>query len=645
MMSRKAVRLPSSLISLIASHIPRRPPRPPPVPSASFSPAASSSHASPLPLHAGAARISFDKTTHQRLNAVSQAIVISPISNHVPLSLAHSLLNDTPAPSPCSSTTALLFRQRLYTTLVTTLLKHRHPLSAVYSLLRRSLAEDVPLSTATLTQILRFALDSDLSGRLVAELLPALPQEMDDELLTLVLHAVTRTANPGAEALERIIEDCLSLRGISSEQEWPLAMWDVLMSAHARQFDFRGGVALLARFKHVLRGHAVEGEPWTEPQRAAISRPYISLMALWINSRYSPSETRAPRSGPRLGSGVPSRLADDLEGVLGTQPPVAFMNVWMNAERVAENHRTAAEVWERLSGWDMWEPGPPISQSTHSTQSTQNIQNTRSKPDISHSPDATSYATLFKLYKPTSQSPPRRALGHLLSSRPLITTSSLNSALSAVLSVPAPDLPAAFLLLEHLSHGVFPDTRTVDIVAAGLVRAWRGGLPIFTRDQEERSEVFRPRLDAWGKNGFRGKTKRELHEGLSINEWDMISHTLHRLRLRSQTRSESALLPVGRPLARLTAQRVATALQAEDDDHVHGDNSSAESNPLAEVVTRRFQPARNEDAKALLSPLKRLLQKAVVLSYARRPEMRGVLGGVIFKQAMAEVRRDALGRE
>jgi hypothetical protein len=282
----------------------------------------------------------------------------------------------------------------------------------------------------------------------------------------------------------------------------------------------------------------------------------------------------------------------------------------------------------------MWEPGPPISQSTHSTQSTQNIQNTRSKPDISHSPDATSYATLFKLYKPTSQSPPRRALGHLLSSRPLITTSSLNSALSAVLSVPAPDLPAAF-----------PDTRTVDIVAAGLVRAWRGGLPIFTRDQEERSEVFRPRLDAWGKNGFRGKTKRELHEGLSINEWDMISHTLHRLRLRSQTRSESALLPVGRPLARLTAQRVATALQAEDDDHVHGDNSSAESNPLAEVVTRRFQPARNEDAKALLSPLKRLLQKAVVLSYARRPEMRGVLGGVIFKQAMAEVRRDALGRE
>lgn len=644
-MSRKAVRLPSSLISLIASHVPRRPPRPP-VPSAPSSPAVSSSHASPpLPSHAGATRISFDRTTHQRLNAVSQAIVTSPISNHVPLSLAHSLLNDTPAPSPCSSTTALLFRQRLYTTLITTLLKHRHPLSAVYSLVRRSLAEDVPLSTATLTQILRFALDSDLSGRLVAELLPALPQEMDDELLTLVLHAVTRTASPGAEALERIIQDCLSLRGISSEEEWPLAMWDVLMSAHARQLDFRGGVALLARFKHVLRRHAMEGEPWTEPQRAAVARPYISLMALWINSRYSHSETGAPRSGPRLGSGVPSRLADDLEGVLGTQPPVAFMNVWMNAERVAENHRTAAEVWERLSGWDMWEPGAPVAQSTRSEQSAQNTQSTQSQPDSSLSPDATSYAILFKLYKPTSQSPPRRALGHLLSSRPLITTSTLNSALSAVLSVPAPDLPAAFLLLEHLSHGVFPDTRTVDIVAAGLVRAWRGSLPTFTRDQEERSEVFRPHLDASGKIGYRGKTKRELHEGLSINEWDMISHTLHRLRPRSQSRSESGLLPVGRPLARLTAQRVATALQAEQEDHVSGGHIVAESSTLAEVETRHFQPARSEDAKALLSPLKRLLQKAVVLSYARRPEMRGVLGGVIFQQAMAEVRQDAFGRE
>jgi hypothetical protein len=66
---------------------------------------------------------------------------------------------------------------------------------------------------------------------------------------------------------------------------------------------------------------------------------------------------------------------------------------------------------------------------------------------------------------------------------------------------------------------------------------------------------------------------------------------------------------------------------------------------LAEVETRRFEPARSEDAKSLLSPLKRLLQKAVVLSYAHRPEMRGVLGGVIFKQAMAEVRRDAFGRE
>jgi hypothetical protein len=99
-------------------------------------------------------------------------------------------------------------------------------------------------------------------------------------------------------------------------------------------------------------------------------------------------------------------------------------------------------------------------------------------------------------------------------------------------------------------------------------------------------------------------------------------------------------------LARLTAQRVATALQAEKEDvHVHGDNSVAESNPLAEVETRRFEPARSEDAKSLLSPLKRLLQKAVVLSYAHRPEMRGVLGGVIFKQAMAEVRRDAFGRE
>jgi hypothetical protein len=153
---------------------------------------------------------------------------------------------------------------------------------------------------------------------------------------------------------------------------------------------------------------------------------------------------------------------------------------------------------------------------------------------------------------------------------------------------------------------------------------------------------------------------KELHEGLTLAEWDLVSHALHRLRRTPD--GDERLLPVGKPLARLTEERMTVAVegdlryQTRCREHAHreeGSNGVASmmsgnsSDPLQHCDTRQYTPVPSargkEDAKELLLPLKQLLQRAIVLDHARKPGMQYLTSDVVFKKVIAEAEADIYG--
>jgi hypothetical protein len=356
-----------------------------------------------------------------------------PTKPQVALGAAHRLLNDQQsAPSTSSRIDYIVRKQRLYERIIRAFASN--PTSAevtISSIYQRLLQEDIPPSTEILKIVLGTALKNgtpimpilrSLVGRNVG-----LPEEVDTHLLLLVIKGMAREVNIEPKELERVMDDCLSTK----RGERPMGFDEILVESYGRKGDLRSITNLLSR--HAQR-----------PSRGVLSL-YIKALTQWIDN---PDLRRK-----RRGSLFPRALAKDLIKIYGgaEKLPLEWLNAWMNGERIANNLKTALNVWNVI---------------TSSTQ-----------------PDQTTYSIYFRLLKllpPDEGYRLRQAVKSLLDvNQPKFDIKLLEHALGAAFT--HNDLPLVLLLArqldytpdQHLKNKLSPSARVIDILSAGFIRSQR----------------------------------------------------------------------------------------------------------------------------------------------------------------------------
>ena len=233
-------------------------------------------------------------------------------------------------------------------------------------------------------------------------------------------------------------------------QFWPGYLWQRLIS----YCDLDTAFQLLDQYKGIITTSKRKlPHPLSVMQVESISKPFAAVLRLWC----------ACLTSDRRASKTPSQVAHDLVQLVGDENlPVLFLNQWLNAERIAENHSTAWSIWERFD-------------------ITTNMYQHSDRPK----PDKQTWTVFFKLQKTAEHQCSRQTWKALFNTvHPLdITTHLLNSALSELMTDGRAgvchDLPALLFLMSKFDCaaepqcGPPPDARTIDIVAAGLIRIWR----------------------------------------------------------------------------------------------------------------------------------------------------------------------------
>lgn len=538
-------------------------------------------------------------------------------------------------------------RISLYTAIIYHFLHHPTPtsLSAVHQLLIRQHSEGLPISAQVLTIYLKQALSLPSSSPMetIASVFPFLPETYDKHLLTLILSTTVRHARTPADEVKDMIKGCMEHKHggkAVTMQEWDLELWDVYVGALLADGQLRAGIRRLPEIQAAAWAQQAQtGDAGGGPSPEAIVRPYISLLSHWIESNYPDVTSPRRQLNPtriKKHSTVPRTVVlHAVQTLRGAPVPVELLNTWMSAERVAGKYVRAERIWETISGlrWD----GAALSSEEKEGMAarrqaivgaiTPDLRvpletSVQVAPDLR--PDASSYTALFRLLKRTSRSPTRLLLRSFLSDPANIDEQSLNAALSEVFVIshqspghmPGPtvlDLPAALVLLQQFSPlhkcssgdralGVVPTGRTLDIVAAGLVRASVRGLRIFGEVIPRLTAPISVSLSIPESSGSDFTNTSDPQYRLSLQDWDRVSQELHLLRDDRAAHSQAVMLPVGRPFARLV-----------DDNSPRRQLEQAVTDGAD--ITRHFGPAgaadRSGEAALLLPALQRLMRRAI----------------------------------
>ncbi|KAL7420725.1 hypothetical protein Q5752_004676 [Cryptotrichosporon argae] len=469
----RAMRLPPAVVARITSFLPTAEASPPAV--------AGPSRRPPVPVLDTPALVS-------RIRRLSCAP--APPSPSA-LDLAHAHLNARPFHFPTASAGALGRRRRLYSELVRAFLAASPPnVGAATSLLGRQAGEHVTPDTHALTAVLQAALGSGQPAvAAVRAVLAILPEQIDKRLLTLVVTATIRDAAPPPTVVRQMVAECLG-----PDTAWGWDIWDVVLSAYVPHGDFRGALECLGEARRKAKagaaGSSSSSGSGDVDSDGGPARAFTTVLALWTSTRFRLSASATARA-PRLGSHVPQTLARALAAQLAVPPaalPAPFLIAWLNAERVADNLATASAVCAFLTGLTPAQLGTAIPPAA--------ARRIGALP-----PEALAAVTkLLKLVRPASWRPlaalvPPRANSHIV-----------DAVLAAAAGARHPDLA---LMLHLAQTHPAPTPRTIDVVAAGLVRASRAGLVpgLFEHDR------LASRKGAVG-----------------IDEWDMVGRRLHEIR-------------------------------------------------------------------------------------------------------------------
>lgn len=529
--------------------------------------------------------------------SVNGALARYPRIPSIAMAAAHRLLAEQAAePSSSSQVTYLLHRQRLYERLARIFVSHPSTERVtVPSLFQRMVDEGIPpnldtlkivLSTAgrhdiPILHILRNVLDMD-----------GLPDKVDTHLLGLVMKALVREGGMKPDDLERMLEECTTA-GILGKEDRPIVFDELLVEAYGQAGDMRGMLDVLSRHRYRYRARSGTSSkresPNPEPGSRGVLSLYLQAIRQWISN---PSIRRK-----RRGSLFPRILAKDLVELYGGYEnlPTPWLNSWMNAERIANDTEAAMTVWQLI--------GPRA--------------------------DHVSYATYFRLSKQLLSSPTanlRATVSDLVAYQNRMESGSIETVeagLSAAFQ--HDDLPLALFLARQIvaknTKAVIqlkPTERTIDILAAGLVRAWRRGglegtmgqspiigistiIPISTD-----TRTNGPSGSGRGRGSGRGSP-----EYIVRDEWDIISTRLG---------DPSLALPLSRPLARLSTQSQSQSQRASK-SNIDSESNNGGNDEIT-VMTFHPTPSTNGmDSKSKfrsgklgrgLDSLMRVLEEAIV---------------------------------
>ncbi|WWD18803.1 hypothetical protein CI109_103258 [Kwoniella shandongensis] len=638
----------------------------------------------------------------------SQPRVIRPTSDAIPLSVPHLLRHTAPQKHinaahaylssdkfDPSSPTSLLRRQVTYSRFISTFLSHPSGLPAIRTLLSRSLSEGVPISTPTLTNILKSVLDSTshITDRvaIIQSILPLLPDRLDLPLLDLLMRNVIRDTEADPAVVEKMIEDCLKLDGCSTagggREGWPWQVWDLVLLAHAKRGEFREAINLLAEFKQVVEKHINSHSPsngeteLSDDQKAAVCRAYTTVLNIWHSQDPNTKASRIP--GGRVGSLVPRQLAKDLIGLLGGERPgLGFLNSWMKAERMAENWEAARKVWELIEGRgderDSAQAGYALQrEASVSGPGEEDVETSTSlvaskMETVDEGPNAISWINLYSLYLHPSSSdnlPPLRSSLRQLLSQSSQTNPNRNSSFS-ILSPPVirsilkaifhhhgssgasagemVDLPCALLILRlvNSARNIELDRRTIDYLASGLMNTTRS----FSESEKKRLGVWVAKRTSRKANGGRGGRRGWTKLGLDLEEWDTISAALHRVRVRTRTQAEGGVgkegkvvemihLPMSIPIGRVNITNTSQSV-------TEGDIELADQQQQQQVVIASSNSELDTTTTTeLVAPLITLLERTIVSLYRHEYSSTnddGVEDGEILRQIMTRINEEVL---
>lgn len=431
-------------------------------------------------------------TSHSSLS-LRAALRKFPRKPSIPLAVAHRLLSDHAAePSSSSRVSYLLRRQRIYVRIIRTFTSQ--PATewvTIASVFQRMMDEGTPPSLDSLKIVLSTA------GRNRMPVLPllrrvveidGLPDKMDEHLLVLVIKGLVREGGMKAKPLRELANE-LS-QGGTMEQG---VLDEIVVEAYGQEGDLRGILDILSNHRATRASSINDGQP---NKRSLTLSLYLQALKQWS---VHPSLRRK-----RRGSLFPRILAKDMIELYGgtANLPLAWLNAWMNGERMTGDVATAATIW-RLIG---------------------------------DSADDVSYSTYFKLAKLMSaeQAALRVTTRSYLTDRGVgdMTVEAVDSALSAAFH--HGDLPLGLLLARRLLNsarrGDFKPQateRTVDLIASGIIRSQRN-----ISASGSRSSVM----------------TSPPPEFITQSEWDLVSF---------QLALPDVALPLSQPQARLSSRREA----------------------------------------------------------------------------------------
>ncbi|OCF75485.1 hypothetical protein I204_04341 [Kwoniella mangroviensis CBS 8886] len=499
-----------------------------------------------------------------------------------------------------SSPQSLLNRQVTYSKLISAFVDHPKGLEAIVSLVDRSLNEKVPVSISTLTSILKCSISSeDITSRtsIINKILPILPEKLDIPLLDVLLRAVMKDINPEIGVVEQMISDCLSLEcsdntstGKMGKEQWPLEIWDLLFTSHSQRSDIKQSMNLLERFRQIVlrkidtspcSSTVLISEVLDEKDRHAICKVYTTVLNTW----------RRSNDIYKIQSTFPRNLAMDLVDLIGEghKPSVGFLNSWMKAERQTGDINASRRVWNLIE----------------------------SKVLEDELPNNDSWIALFQLYSTPGKSssvksipPIRTSIKRLLNQVKqypkvtLINALTINTILKSTLSS---DLPLSLYVLRQMRKwGITPGRKTIDLVSAEMMKII---LRLPLSDQVKlgiRHSMIR--------NDSSSMRSKRMRMGLKLHEWDLITETVHDIRIRENptgmeigTDKEMIWLPLSMPIGRIRQDsNSSSSSNSKDNDQMVITSTIATSKGI-ENVEKQSLPEK------VLDPLMILLERLIIL--------------------------------
>lgn len=343
-------------------------------------------------------------------------------------------------------------------------------------------------------------------------------ESLDLQAFSVVIGLLIKHCGATPEQVEELITSCMAAEGWKTEVDWPLDMWNLLMSVRKQHRDLRGALSVFKRYRDALSSPARQAKPVTDPKSiTTLVLPYMTLLSLYLDIRKSRVARELPESLRASFSNLPRFVTEDLMTRIAT-PPVAYLNILFSAQRQMGDVDAALRLWTLLSR------GPV---------------------------EASSFTNMFKLYRTSAYhlvepSPPtlRDLARQYFTQKDIdpITPQSVRALISAALypartnsSVDRVDLKLVLLVLEmlrkparkHLLEG-----QTIDVIVAAVIRLTR-------RDPKLRQVAFGDAVHI----GNRSRWSKQDATGVAAEEWRMASEALF---------TELAL-PFSRPLATVSA--------------------------------------------------------------------------------------------